>query len=199
MTILIRPSIDGTWRVDSTRGDSMGGFLRVMDCSDMAIEAMFKAEIEMPTVHRYTISTSHYTVTKRSRLNNFTESFPIGKRTINNININKDDVKEKATIVSVCTPKFVHIVSKLSTSNGVAEVVDKKQLSEDGTHLLQELQIRNLKTNAVNTTTRYWVPHEEEMDPFEIGMEGGGEIYGGGQGMIVGGEGVGVGGGQEYE
>lgn len=42
-----RKTLDGIWRIDSTRGDSMVGFLRCMECSEMAIEAMLKAEIEV--------------------------------------------------------------------------------------------------------------------------------------------------------
>ena len=163
-----RKSLDGIWTIDSTRGDSMVGFLTVMNCSAMAIEAMLKAEIEMPTVHRYEVGRGFWTHTKKSRLNNFTECFPVGKRSVTKININKDEEKEKSTVVQSCTSKAVHIISKLSTSNGVAEVNDKKQLSEDGSHILQELSIRNLRTNEANTTLRYWIPHNHiDVDEFQ--------------------------------
>jgi len=115
---------------------------------------------------------------------------------VTKININKDEEKEKSTLVQVsggnnflypngkfnrhpsflpspptksnltlpfnqsATNKSVHIISKLQTSNGIAEVNDKKQLSDDGTFLVQELSIRNLKTNETNTTIRYWMMHD---------------------------------------
>jgi len=55
----------------------------------------------MPTVHKYSLGRGLWTHTKKSRLNNFTECFPVGKRTVTKININKDEEKEKSTLVQV--------------------------------------------------------------------------------------------------
>ncbi|GMI47693.1 hypothetical protein TrCOL_g1217 [Triparma columacea] len=156
-----RVTLNGAWRLDVQRGDQIRGYLTAMDCSEMAIEAMEKAEKEVDTIHIITISPSSYTIVKKSRVNDMKESFAQNTRCSTHIAISKDgsSTKEKTTYVT-STDDLTSVIVKsvMPTTNGMAEVVDARRL-ESG-WLYQELAITNLSTGKSSLTRRWFCPCE---------------------------------------
>ena len=76
-----------------------------MDCSEMAIEAMEKGEKDFPTLHTIQLTEQSYTISKKSRVNDLTESYRLHTDTVTNIIISKDG-KSKNKVTSVSIPKL---------------------------------------------------------------------------------------------
>ena len=176
-----------------------------MNCSEMAIEAMEKAEKEVETVHIITLTpqgtifvlvfvcapiltlfispspllphtqspppspstpTSVYTIAKKSRVNNFKETYRLNQRVVTTIAITKDGMSTKEKTTYVTTDEgftTIRIKSTMPTTNGIAEVSDTRRL-ENGL-LYQELVLTNLSTGASNLTKRWWHPIPTPVEP----------------------------------
>mmetsp|Transcript_18782 Transcript_18782/g.39101 ORF Transcript_18782/g.39101 Transcript_18782/m.39101 type:complete len:192 (+) Transcript_18782:39-614(+) len=167
-----RPNLNGAWRLDPGRGDNIRGYLTTMNCSDMAIEAMEKAEKEVDTIHVISLTPTVYTITKKSRVNDLRESFTMNTRCSTHIAITKDgsSTKEKTTYVTA-TDDLTSVIVKsvMPTTNGIAEVVDARRL-ESG-WLYQELQITNLSTGQSSLTRRWFSPCEPPVEEVPVQID----------------------------
>ncbi|GMH66675.1 hypothetical protein TrVE_jg7868 [Triparma verrucosa] len=161
-----RTNLNGAWRLEIHRSDSIRGYLGAMNCSEMAIEAMEKAEKEVETVHIITLTPQAYTIAKKSRVNNFKETYRLNQRVVTTIAITKDGMSTKEKTTYVTTDEgftTIRIKSTMPTTNGIAEVSDTRRL-ENGL-LYQELVLTNLSTGASNLTKRWWHPIPTPVEP----------------------------------
>ena len=134
---------------------------------------MEKAEKEVETIHVINLDPSAYTITKKSRVNNFTETYRLNQRVVTTIAITKDGshTKEKTTYVTTDdTFSSLRVKSTMPTTNGIAEVVDSRRLENGG--LYQELVLTNISTGASCVTKRYW--HAIPMPPPDVADVAGG-------------------------
>ena len=151
--------VNGTWRLDVDRGDPMGPYLTVMNCSEMAIEAMEKGEKEVETIHRLSIKNNELRIQKKSRVNDVDERYKLNEKIITTISNKKDgsDCKQKSTFVTSEDNGKTSVTIKtiMPTINGLAEVVDARRL-ETGNVMYQELTITNFDTSVSSTTKRWF-------------------------------------------
>ena len=67
----------------------------------------------------------------------------------------------KKQVATSSSPTSLLIKSSLETLNGLATVLDERQLVEDGTYMQQTLSIRNEQTGETSSTTRFFLPYLE--------------------------------------
>jgi hypothetical protein len=74
-------NLTGRWVLDRVRSESMEPYLRAMGLPPLAIEAAAKAEEECGQVVTIEQNDATFTIGRKSRLNNFTKTYPIGEMT----------------------------------------------------------------------------------------------------------------------
>lgn len=159
---LKRSSLNGCWILDKTRGSpSMRGYLETMGVTELAIEAHEKGESERDTLHTIELDDKHLKITKRSRVNNdLVVDLELGKESLQQLPPG-DRVKRSLAISNDAT--HLEIRSSLNTMNGMARVVDIKNLiqEDDKSVLVQQLTVTNEQRGTSHTTTRYFNPYTE--------------------------------------
>lgn len=158
-------SMSGTWVLDKKRGQpSMRGYLETMGVTDIAIEAHEKAELEHETYHTIDWQNQNFKIKKLSRVTDLELDLRLGSELSQSL----PDNRVKTILATSDDPtQSIKIVSRLPTMNGMANVVDTKTLQRDeaGTLILvQTLVITNERSGATNTTTRYFLPHQGEIN-----------------------------------
>ncbi len=152
--LLKRSSLNGCWILDKTRGTpSMRGYLETMGVTELAIEAHF---------HTIELDDKRVKITKRSRVNHdLVVDLELGKESVQQLPPPGDRVKRSLAISNGET--HLEIRSSLNTMNGMARVLDVKNLvqEEDKTVLLQALTVTNEQMGTTHTTTRYFNPYTE--------------------------------------
>jgi hypothetical protein len=161
--LLKRSSLNGCWILDKTRGTpSMRGYLETMGVTELAIEAHEKGESERDTFHTIELDDKRVKITKRSRVNHdLVVDLELGKESVQQLPPPGDRVKRSLAISNGET--HLEIRSSLNTMNGMARVLDVKNLvqEEDKTVLLQALTVTNEQMGTTHTTTRYFNPYTE--------------------------------------
>ena len=140
----------------------MRGYLETMGVTEMAIEAHEKGESERDTFHTIELDDKKVKITKRSRVNNdLVVDLELGKENVQHLPPPGDRVKRSLAISNDET--HLEIRSSLNTMNGMARVLDVKNLvqEEDKTVLVQELTVTNEQMGTTHTTTRYFNPYTE--------------------------------------
>ena len=82
----------------------MDAYLRTMGVPEMAIEAARKGEAEVPTRHAIELTATTYRITRKSRMNDYTESFVLGKSTEVAVRRGFKKVKVEVDATSRATP-----------------------------------------------------------------------------------------------
>lgn len=137
----------------------MSGYLTTMNVAADAIAAHEKGEREHDTFHTIELTRRHVRIVKRSRVNNdVMVELTLGGETVEYLPPNNRPKRMMAISESL---QHLRIESSLTTSNGTAIVQDVKRLSEDGTHMIQTIHVRNEETGQTNETTRIFVPYNE--------------------------------------
>lgn len=109
-------------------------------------------------------------IVKRSRVNaDLVVDVPLGQEQIEYLP--PGDREKKILAISDNSGKHLKITSSLHTMNGLALVVDEKQLVQPGedpnaannssSMIQQTLTITNHQTGQSHTTTRYFVPYDK--------------------------------------
>lgn len=161
--------------LDKTRGEpSMRSYLEIMGVNVLAIEAHEKGEKDVDTLHHIHLTENSFKIKKTSRVNNLQEEFILGKKTSHAL---AGGARVKTTLVVSDGLNHVKIDTHMPTMNGIAEVIDVKNLiQEDGNIFLkQELTIQNVDNGNSKTTTRWFIPikktPEIEFDDSEMEVE----------------------------
>ena len=166
-----RDSMNGIWRLDKNRGEwSMRGYLETLNVNELAIQAHEKGESEYDTFHTIKINGQSIQIVKRSRVNNdLVVELTLGEEKVEYLQ--PGDRPKKMLATSEDIGLDLKIESSLLTMNGMAHVVDTKNLiqEDDKSILVQELTIVNEQTGNTSTTTRYFVPHDTPLDNMETG------------------------------
>ena len=171
MTDETRKNLNGGWKLDKTRGEpSMRRYLETMGVSELAIVAHEKGEAEVDTINMIQMSDKRFKIKKTSRVNDLEEEYDIGKETITKLPPTGE--KEKITLVVSNGPCHVCVSTKMPTMNGLAEVVDVKELMKlDNVHfpvMMQSLTITNMDTKKSSLTKRYYLPINVEEEELEV-------------------------------
>lgn len=160
-----RSTLNGLWKLDKSREEwSMRGYLETLNVNELAIQAHEKGELDQDTLHKITIDNSRIHIVKRSRVNNdLVVDLTLGDEKVEFLQPGDRPKKALATTEDPAT--HLRIQSSLLTINGMAHVTDIKRLVQepDRTVLMQELTIVNEQTGASNTTTRYFIPTDQEF------------------------------------
>lgn len=134
----------------------MKGYLETMGVTELAIEAHEKGESEHNTFHTIELDEQRVKIIKKSRVNNdLVVDLELGKESLQQLPLG-DRVKRSLALSN--GPTHLEIKSSLSTMNGLARVVDTKNLiQEDGKSVLvQQLTITNEQRGTSHTQTRYF-------------------------------------------
>jgi hypothetical protein len=133
-----------------------------MGVTELAIEAHEKGESERDTLHTIELDDVHLKITKRSRVNNdLVVDLELGKESLQQLPPG-DRVKRSLAISNDAT--HLEIRSSLNTMNGMARVVDIKNLLQEDDEksvLVQQLTVTNEQRGTSHTTTRYFNPYTE--------------------------------------
>lgn len=167
---LVRDSLNGKWVLDRNRGHpSVRGFLETMGVSELAIEANEKGDAEHDTIHEINLTATDFKIKKLSRVNDMVLEVTLG---VEHLEPLIPDDRIKRTLAMSEHLGHVRVESTMPTMNGVAKVIDVKNLVQetaaDGTPrsvYVQELTILNESTQKSNNTTRYFLPFEGEVVP----------------------------------
>jgi len=147
----------------------MRGYLEMMNVHELAIEANEKGDSEHDTIHDMTLTETHFSIKKLSRVNDFTLSVKLNETANAIINGNK----KRTTFATSEHLGHVKVESTMPTLNGMARVTDTKTLeistnqnnNSQVTLCKQELHILNEATGKSHTTIRYFLPHSGEIGP----------------------------------
>lgn len=168
-----RESLHGVWKLDKNRGEwSMRGYLETLNVNELAIQAHEKGESEYDTFHTITIDGDDIRIVKRSRVNNdLVVELTLGVEKVEYLQPG-DRPKKMLATTSQDPETDLNIQSSLLTMSGIAHVTDTKTLVQeegDKSVLVQVLTITNEQTGNTNTTTRYFIPHDEPLEALETG------------------------------
>ena len=139
----------------------MRGYLETMGVNELAIQAHEKGESEHETYHTITLDGNNLRIVKRSRVNNdLVVELVLGQETVVLL---PPGNRQKKSIAMSNHDGHLEIQSSLLTVNGMARVVDVKnvQQEDDKTYLVQQLTITNEVSGASNTTTRWFLPYDK--------------------------------------
>lgn len=135
----------------------MKDYLTVMNVDELAILAQEKGEQEQDTIHTIELTSSHVTIYKHSRVNNnLCVRLQLGQEHIERLRPGDRLKKQLATAVP---PAELRIESSLETLNGLATVIDHRELVDGGSCMRQTLSITNEQSGETSTTTRYFLPY----------------------------------------
>ncbi len=124
----------------------MRGYLETMGVTELAIEAHEKGESERDTFHTIELDDKRVKITKRSRVNHdLVVDLELGKESVQQLPPPGDRVET-----------HLEIRSSLNTMNGMARVLDVKNLvqEEDKTVLVQALTVTNEQMGTTHTRER---------------------------------------------
>ncbi|GKY94286.1 hypothetical protein MPSEU_000394400 [Mayamaea pseudoterrestris] len=153
-----RESLNGSWILDKTKPYSMKDYLAVMHLDELAILAHEKGEQEQDTIQTIELDDKQLTLHKFSRVNNnLCVQLRLGEELVELLKPGERVKKQVATSNGL---KDFLIKSSLDTLNGLATVLDQRQLAEDGAFMQQTLSIRNEQTGETSTTTRFFLPYD---------------------------------------
>eukprot|EP00545_Synedropsis_sp_CCMP1620_P007667 CAMPEP_0119004292 /NCGR_PEP_ID=MMETSP1176-20130426/1061_1 /TAXON_ID=265551 /ORGANISM="Synedropsis recta cf, Strain CCMP1620" /LENGTH=219 /DNA_ID=CAMNT_0006955979 /DNA_START=1 /DNA_END=660 /DNA_ORIENTATION=+ len=160
-----RESLNGCWILDRHRGTpSMRQYLETMGVDELTIQAHEKGETERETYHTIDISPDQkIRIVKRSRVNNdIVVELELGKELVTLLPPGNREKKTLATSMDN-GQTTLQLKSSLLTVNGLASVMDIKQLiqEEHNTVLMQELTITNATTLQTHKTVRYFYPYTQ--------------------------------------
>jgi hypothetical protein len=157
--LTLRESLNGSWILDKTKPYSMKDYLAVMHLDELAILAHEKGEQEQDTIQTIELDQQQLVLYKFSRVNNnLRVQLRLGEEFLEHL---KPGERIKKQIATSTSPRELLITSSLDTLNGLATVLDQRQLAEDGAHMQQTLSIRNEQTGETSTTTRFFLPYDE--------------------------------------
>lgn len=147
-------TIVGAWVLDTSRSETMEGYLRCMRVADLAIEAQMKAEQDHESRNVVAIEGSKFVMHKRTKINHFTEIFEL----------NKEKVTQGRSGAKVCTVSLrnkgsqdgVVVTTSMPTAQGQMHLVETRQLLDKGHVHAQELHLSNLTTGGRCITRRTW-------------------------------------------
>lgn len=138
----------------------MRSYLETMGVDELAIQAHEKGETERDTYHTIELlEDKKIKIVKRSRVNNdIVVELEVGKESVEYL---PPGQREKKVLAQSTSPENLIITSSLMTVNGLANVVDKKELLQEETMsvLKQELTITNAVTQQSHATVRFFVPY----------------------------------------
>ena len=154
-----RESLNGSWILDRSKPYSTKEYLAVMHLDELAILAHEKGEQEQDTIQTIELTGQELTLYKFSRVNNnLCLRLQLGQELVEHL---KPGDRVKKQVATSNNPASLLIKSSLETLNGLATVLDERQLAEDGTYMQQTLSIRNEQTGEASTTTRFFLPYLE--------------------------------------
>jgi hypothetical protein len=164
-----RESLNGVWVLDKNRGKyTMRGYLETLHVTELAIQAHEKGETDHDTFHSITLDSEKVHIIKRSRVNNdLVVDLKLGEEDIQYL---QPGERAKKSLAVSENPTHLVITSSLMTMNGMANINDVKRLVQeaDKSVMCQELTIVNEETGATNTTTRYFNPYLEQLEPRDM-------------------------------
>ena len=164
--------MNGTWILDKRRGSpSMRGYLETMGVTELAIEAHEKGEAEHDTINIIEFDDESFKIKKMSRVTDLDLDLKLGEE----FRQSMPGDRIKTILATSDNPgQNVRIISRMPTMNGVATVVDTKQLQREGNLLIlvQTLVVRNERSGKEHTTVRYFVPHQGEIGPTAVTAKG---------------------------
>ena len=136
----------------------MRGYLETMNVSELAIEAHEKGGADHDTINIIEFDDHYFKIKKQSRITDLGLELPLGKEFKQTL----PGDRVKTILATTDNPgKAVKIVSRMPTMNGIATVVDTKNLVRDESGILvlvQTLVIRNEKTGQEHVSIPYYYP-----------------------------------------
>lgn len=137
----------------------MRAYLETMGVHELALEAHEKGEAEYDTIHTISLDHNSVQLIKRSRVNaDIRVDLELG---VEHVVFLPPGNREKKSLAMSDHPGHLYIQSSLQSFNGLARVVETKNLlqEEDRTVMVQVLTITNDLTGATCTTTRHFIPY----------------------------------------
>jgi len=164
-----RSSLNGCWILDRGRGNpSMRSYLETMGVNELALEAHDKGEAEFDTFLTITMDKDSVEIVKRSRVNaDITVELELG---VEHVVLLPPGNREKKSLAMSDHPGHLCIQSSLQSLNGLAKVVETKNLlqEQDRSIMVQDLTITNALTGVTCTTTRYFIPYLKTPPHLEV-------------------------------
>ncbi|CAM9108057.1 unnamed protein product [Ascophyllum nodosum] len=167
-------SIVGAWVLETSRSDTMEGYLRCMLVADLAIEAQMKAEQDHESRNVIAMEGLKFVIHKRTKINHFTEIFEL----------NKEKITQGRSGAKRCTVAFRNegrldelvITTTMPTVQGQMHLVETRRLLDKGHTHSQELHLSNLTTGGMNVTRRTWIrvpvtPVDQESVQEEMSLQ----------------------------
>ena len=170
-------ALNGWWKLDTKRSDTMEKYLMCMGLNPMAVEAALKGERDWPTLHRLEVNDSGYTIERRSRLSNTTLEIGFGDSTVSEMRYGQKEVTAKfdgkafaletTTILPLQNMKMKIVDRRWVMKEVIKSSGDSKNPAPVKT-MHQTLTATNLSSKGVVMTMRYY---RQSTAPPDEGIE----------------------------
>ena len=140
---------NGWWKLDLEKSDTMEKYLGAMRLNEVAIQAALKGERDVPTLHRFHITSSSITIERRSRMGNNTTKLVFGKPVLKLMSTGEKSM----TANKQPGNSAIQVSIRMPLATGVVSITDSRTIDPQG-NLLQVLTTNDQQ--VVSVTTRHY-------------------------------------------